>query len=119
MGGGGGAMLGGHDMPKYLLEASYTAEGLKNLQKDRAEGRVAAIKTALQSVGGKLESVYWTMGERDVILIADCPDVTAVAALSIAASASGMVRGKTTQLLTPAEVDEALQKGIKYRAPGQ
>ena len=106
-------------MPKYLVEACYTAEGFKNLQKDRAEGRVAAIKTALQSVGGKLEAVYWTLGDRDVLLIADCPDVTAITALSAAATASGMVRTKTTQLLTPGEVDEALQKAVKYRPPGQ
>ena len=106
-------------MPKYLVEACYTAEGFKNLQKDRAEGRVAAIKTALQSVGGKLETLYWTLGERDVILIAECPDVAAIAAMSAAATASGMVRTKTTQLLSPAEVDDALQRGVKYRAPGQ
>ncbi len=42
-------------MPKYLVQATYTAEGLKNLQKDRAEGRTAAIKAAIQSVGGRLE----------------------------------------------------------------
>src|SRR5438067_9550572 len=116
---GGTIILGGHVMPKYLVEACYTAEGFKNLQKDRAEGRVAAIKTALQSVGGKLETVYWTLGERDVILIAECPDVAAIASLSAAATASGMVRTKTTQLLSPAEVDDALQKAVKYRPPGQ
>lgn len=106
-------------MPKYLVEACYTADGIRNLQKDRAEGRVAAIKAALQSVGGKLETLYFALGERDVVLIADCPDVTAIAALSVAAGASGMVRTRTTQLLTPLEFDEALQKGVKYRPPGQ
>ena len=36
-----------------------------------------------------------------------------------AQTASGMVRTKTTQLLSPADVDEALQKAVKYRPPGQ
>ena len=29
-------------MPKYLIQASYTAEGLKGLQKDKASGRRTA-----------------------------------------------------------------------------
>ena len=30
-------------MPKYLIEASYTAEGLRGLQKDKASGRKQAV----------------------------------------------------------------------------
>jgi uncharacterized protein with GYD domain len=106
-------------MPKYLVEASYTSEGLKNLQKDRAEGRTAAIKTAVQSLGGKLEAIYWSLGEYDAVVLCDIPDASSAAALALAASASGMVRTKTTQLLTAQEVDAALAKTVNYRAPGK
>ena len=106
-------------MPKYLVEACYTSEGLKNLQKDRAEGRTAAIKAAVQSIGGKVEVLYWALGEYDVVIVAELPDKSAAAALALAASASGMVRTRTTQLLTAEEVDSALAKSVKYRAPGQ
>ncbi|HEX5278932.1 MAG TPA: GYD domain-containing protein [Micropepsaceae bacterium] len=106
-------------MPKFLVEASYTGDGLKNLQKDRAEGRAAALKAAMQSLGGKLEAIYWCLGEHDVIAVADLPDLASAAAIGIAASASGMVRTTTTQLLTAQELDEALSKGVNYRAPGQ
>ncbi len=41
-------------MPKYLIHASYTAEGLKGLQKDKASGRQQAVRQVLESVGGKL-----------------------------------------------------------------
>jgi hypothetical protein len=34
-------------------------------------------------------------------------------------SASGLVRTKTTPLLTVEEVDKALAKSINYRAPGR
>src|SRR5579864_5581110 len=106
-------------MPKYLVEACYTSDGLKNLQKDRAEGRTAAIKGALQSIGGKLEAIYWSLGEYDAVVLCDLPDSSSAAALALAASASGMVRTKTTQLLTAQEVDSALAKTVQYRAPGQ
>jgi len=37
-------------MPKYLIQASYTAEGLKGLQKDKASGLVHTKTTALLTV---------------------------------------------------------------------
>jgi uncharacterized protein with GYD domain len=106
-------------MAKFLVEATYTAEGLRGLQKDKAAGRTAALKNALKSVDGQLEALYWCLGERDVIAIADLPDISAAAALAAAASSSGLVRTKTTQLLTAAEVDAALQKSPDYRPPGR
>jgi len=62
--------------------------------------------------------MYFCLGENDVIVIADVPDHVSAAALSMAASASGLVRTKTTVLLTVAEADEALSKTVSYRAPG-
>ncbi len=106
-------------MPKFLIEASYTAEGLKGLQKDKASGRATAIKNALRAADGKLECVYWCLGDRDVILVADLPDTTAACALSTTVSASGLVRTKTTALLTAEEVDKALAAHVTYQAPGR
>jgi uncharacterized protein with GYD domain len=106
-------------MPKFLIEASYTTDGLKGLQKDKASGRLAAVKEALASLGGTLDSMHYSLGTDDVIVIVDVPDAGAAAAFSAAASASGRVRTKTTALLTIAEMDEALSKAPAYRAPGQ
>jgi uncharacterized protein with GYD domain len=106
-------------MPKFLIEATYSAEGLKGLQRDKAEGRTAAVKTALKALDGKLECAYWCLGDRDVVLIAELPSVAAAAALATTVSASGLVRTKTTLLLEAAEIDAALQNKIDYRPPGQ
>ena len=105
-------------MPKFLVEVSYTAEGLKGLQRDKAAKRVAAVESAVKGVGGTVESIYWSLGERDGLAIVDVPDTAAAVALSDAFSASGMVRTKLSQLLTAAEIDAALQKQVSYRAPG-
>ncbi|MBX6426587.1 MAG: GYD domain-containing protein [Variibacter sp.] len=104
---------------KYLIEATYTAEGLKGLQKDKATGRVAAVRRAVEALGGKLEVMYYCLGERDVIVVVEAPDNAAVAALNIAVSASGLARTKTTALLTPEETDQALATNITYQPPGQ
>ena len=105
-------------MPKFLVEANYTAEGIKGLVKDKASGRKAALAQAIKKLGGKLDAMYFCLGENDVVVIADVPDHVTAAALSMAASASGLVRTKTTALLTVDEADEALSKTVSYRAPG-
>ena len=105
-------------MPKYLLEANYTAEGFKGLSQDKASARKVVVAQACKKLGGKLEAMYFCLGERDAILIVDLPDNASVAALSTAAAASGAVRTKTTVLLTVEETDEALSKNVVYRAPG-
>ena len=106
-------------MPKFLIEASYTAEGLKGLQKDKAAGRTQAIKNALKTVDGQLECVYWCLGDWDVILIAELPNTVAASAVATGISASGLVRTRTTTLLTAQEMDQALAKSINYQAPGR
>ena len=106
-------------MPKFLIEASYTAEGLKGLMKEKAAGRTSALKAALKSVGGKLDAIYWSLGDADVYLIADMPSTAAAASLAMTASSSGLVRTKTTALLTAEEIDATLGKAVSYRAPGR
>jgi uncharacterized protein with GYD domain len=105
-------------MAKYLVEASYTAEGLKGLIKDKASGRKAAVMQALADLGGKLEAIYFTLGERDVLVLCECPDNASVASLGLAASASGLVRTKITPLLTVEELDQTIAKGADCRPPG-
>jgi uncharacterized protein with GYD domain len=106
-------------MPKYLIQASYSAEGLKGLQKDKASGRRTAVVSAMESLGGKLEALYYCFGEHDAMVIVDAPDNVAASALSMAISATGLIRTKTTPLLTVEETDRALAKNINYRGPGR
>jgi len=106
-------------MPKYLCQVSYTPEGLQGLMKDGASGRRAAVKAAAKSAGGKVESMYFAFGADDVIVILDFPDNIAAARMATAVSASGVVSLITTPLLTVEEMDKALAKSAKYKAPGQ
>ncbi|MBM3811628.1 MAG: GYD domain-containing protein [Acidimicrobiia bacterium] len=105
-------------MPKYMIQGSYTADGLKGLIKDKASGRKAAVSQALTAMGGKLESIYYTFGADDVVVIAEAPDNVSAAALSLAASSTGLVQLRTTPLLTVEETDQALAKSVSYRGPG-
>jgi uncharacterized protein with GYD domain len=105
-------------MPKFLIKAHYTAAGLQGLQKDKASGRQAAVAAACESVGGKLDAIYYALGEDDAFVIVDLPSHVHAAKLAIAVGASGMIDSTTIPLLTVAEADEALGGGVKFRPPG-
>ena len=106
-------------MPKYLIQASYTSEGLKGLAKDKASGRKAAVQGAVKNLKGKVESFYFSFGSDDIVVIVDAPDNIAAAALALSVGATGLVDIRTTPLMTVEEVDQALALPTKYRAPGQ
>ena len=107
-------------MPKFLVQASYTAEGFQGLRKDGGSGRKEATIKAVESLGGKVEAFYFGFGEYDAHVIADLPDNIAAARIGVAVASSGLVKAKTTVLLTTDEVDRAVQGDVSaYRPPGR
>jgi len=104
-------------MPKYLIEASYTLEGTRGIMKSGGTARREAVQQAVESVGGRFEVQYFALGEHDAFIIADLPDHVSAAAISLAVTATGAARTKTTALLTPEEVDQAVKKTVKYEPP--
>jgi uncharacterized protein with GYD domain len=106
-------------MPKYLFEARYSPEGAIGLAKEGGAGRRDAVKKHLEDVGGKLESMYFALGEVDCFVIVDLPDNVSAAALSLAVNESGLIASRTIVLLTPEEMDRAGKKKVHFRAPGK
>ena len=106
-------------MPKYLLQASYTSEGVKGLIKDGGTKRRAVVEQTTKALGGSLDAFYFAFGDSDAIIIANLPDGVSASALAMAVNASGAVRLKTTVLLTAEEIDKAAQMTVNYRPPGQ
>lgn len=105
-------------MPKYLFEANYLSEGINGLLKEGGTRRRAAVDELFKSMGGTVDAFYFAFGNEDVFIIGDLPDNTAAAALAIRVNAAGVTTCKTTVLLTPQEIDEAVKKTGTYRPPG-
>ena len=105
-------------MPTYLWSGSYTSEGTKGLTKDGGTKRRTAVQQMVEQNGGKLLAFYFALGEADVYVIAEFPDVATAAAVSLAVNGSGAVSLKTTVLLSPEDFDAATKKSIGYRPPG-
>ena len=58
-------------MPKYLIRASYTTEGVKGLLKEGGTKRKAVVDQMVREMGGSLEAFYFAFGDDDVVAIAD------------------------------------------------
>jgi uncharacterized protein with GYD domain len=79
---------------------------------------VAAVTKLIASLGGTVESFYFGFGGDDFYVTVDLPGNTAAAAGAMAVAAAGGASPRTVVLLTPQEVDEAMQLTPSYRAPG-
>ena len=106
-------------MGKYMIQFSYTNEGLQGLVKEGGSKRREATEQLVKSLGGKLLAYYFAFGEYDGFAIVDSMENLDVFAMDLIAGASGAVRTKTTVLVTPEEVDKAIKKSGTYRPPGK
>ena len=105
-------------MRKYLFQASYTIEGVNGLLEVGGLNRAKVVESLVSSLGGSLESFYYAFGEDDAYVIAELPGDEAAAALSLRVSAAGAATVKTTVLLDPATMDDAVKKSVSYTPPG-
>ena len=106
-------------MPKYLIQGSYSNEGLKGLLEEGGSKRREAAEQATKRAGGRLEAFYYAFGKNDFVIIVDLPGNVDATALSLTANASGAVNSRITVLITPEEVDQATKKTVKFRPPGK
>jgi uncharacterized protein with GYD domain len=104
-------------MPKYLIIASLTQEGIRGSLNEGGTARREAIRRATESLGGKLEAFYYAFGESDVYSIIEMPDNAAAAAASMAVSAAGVAHNTTVVLITPEEMDEVSKKNVRAYVP--
>ncbi len=106
-------------MANYMYRTKYTRSGLAGLLKEGGTGRREALRQTVEGMGGKLEGFYYAMGDDDLILIADIPDEATAASLALNIAAAGALEVSTTVLLSPETIDQAVNKSVPYRLPGE
>lgn len=106
-------------MPRYLVQASYSSEGAAALINNPVD-RAASIRQLIESVGGKLDTFDFAFGDYDVVIVCELPGNVTMAALSMAVSASGVVKTlNTTPLISVDDGMEAMQRAgrVGYQPP--
>jgi uncharacterized protein with GYD domain len=109
-------------MPLFMGQLAYTAQSWAAQIKDPQNRVDTVARKACEAVGGKLIGGWLCLGDYDAVFIFDLPDMESSAAIALAVSAGGGIKGwKTTPLMTGAQGVEALKKASTvakgYRPP--
>lgn len=97
-------------MPHYLQQVAYSREGWEALVAN-PQNRIEAVRPAIEKLGGKIESAWFSFGDYDVVVITNLPDNVSAAAIAMAFAAGGACKSvQTTPLITPDEAILALKK---------
>jgi uncharacterized protein with GYD domain len=88
-------------MPTYISLLRYTQQGITAAK--NAPERIDAAKEAYRKAGGDFKAIYLTMGQYDLVAIAEMPNDEAVARMALVLSAQGNVRSETFRAFTETE----------------
>jgi uncharacterized protein with GYD domain len=88
-------------MPMYISMLRYTQQGIGAAKK--APARIDAAKEAYKKAGGELKAIYLTMGQYDLVAIAEMPNDETVARMTLALGAEGNIRSETMRAFTETE----------------
>ncbi|HTS87281.1 MAG TPA: GYD domain-containing protein [Gemmatimonadales bacterium] len=88
-------------MATYISLLRYTQQGIASVKNSPA--RLDAAKEAYRKAGGELKAFYLTMGQFDMVVIAELPNDEAVAKMALALGAAGNIRSETFRAFTEPE----------------
>jgi uncharacterized protein with GYD domain len=88
-------------MPTYISMLRYTEQGISSVKDGPA--RLDAAKEAYRKAGGELKALYLTMGQYDLVAIAELPNDEAVARMALAIGGQGNLRSETMRAFTETE----------------
>jgi uncharacterized protein with GYD domain len=107
-------------MARYFIQGNYTVEGAKGLIKEGGSGRSEAVAKLASSLGGSLDSMYFSATSPAYFILMDLPERGSAAAIAATVVGSGAVTvEQCVELLTPTQMDETAKKTPLYRAPGR
>jgi uncharacterized protein with GYD domain len=95
-------------MPTYVSLINWTEQGIQNFR-DTTQ-RAQDFTKLVESSGGRVRELLWTVGDYDIVSIAEFPDdETGVAALLQVGSA-GNIRSDTLRAFNADEMAEIIRR---------
>ena len=89
-------------MPSYIVLGNYTEQGLRNIQEAPSGGY--RVEEAVEKVGGKLSAIYLTMGQYDLVLLAEAPSDEAFATALLTITKAGDMHTSTLKVFSSEEM---------------
>ena len=95
-------------MPTYVSLIHWTEQGIKNY-KDTAS-RAADFSKLVESLGGRVRELLWTVGEYDIVSIAEFPDDETGTAALLQVGSLGNVRTSTMRAFDADEMGAIIRR---------
>jgi uncharacterized protein with GYD domain len=95
-------------MPTYVVLYKFTDEGAKHIRS--TVERAAEVQRENEQKGFKVNGLYWTQGQYDMVAVVEAPNEESMLAGLFNIAAAGNVRSETLRAFTAAEMAPVLQK---------
>ena len=95
-------------MPKYVTLYNWTDQGAATA-KDTVN-RYQAAKQLVESKGGSIDTILWTVGPYDLVTISEFPDEETGTAVSLQLASTGNLRSTTMRAFTEGEMKGIIEK---------
>ena len=95
-------------MAAYIVLSQFTDQGIRNV-KDTTK-RAAAATDVAAKMGVKFTELFWTLGQYDLVIVAEAPDDQTISALMLKLAALGNVKSQTLRAFRSAEMEAILKK---------
>ena len=95
-------------MAGYVILAYYTGQGIATVN-DTTKRAEAATGMA-GKFGVKITGILWTLGQYDLVQVAEAPNEEALAAFSVSVGMMGVIKTQTLRAFRAKEVDGILAK---------
>jgi len=93
-------------MATYFMFGKYSSEAVKGMSAERTKECTNLIK----ELGGKVNSIYALLGDKDLVLIVDLPGTEQAMKASIAMNKMFGIAFVTSPAITVAEFDKMMSK---------
>jgi uncharacterized protein with GYD domain len=95
-------------MATYVSLLHWTEQGIKEFRD--TTHRAEAFTKQVESAGGRVRELLWTVGEYDIVCVVDFPDdETGVAAL-LQVGALGNVRSETMRAFSSEQMNDIIRR---------
>jgi uncharacterized protein with GYD domain len=95
-------------MPTFVSLINWTEQGIATF-KDTVV-RAADARNAATAMGGQIKDIYWTVGQYDLVTVAEFPDDETATAFLLALSSRGNLRTTTLRAFGDDEMTRIVGK---------
>ena len=95
-------------MAKYVVLVNWTDQGIQSVTETTQ--RAQHVQQLIEQMGGRMETLLWTLGRYDLVGVIEAPDDQTVAAVGLRIGMQGAVHTETLRAFDAEEMGQILAK---------